>query len=72
MGQTLSDQSSDVNSKILSELERQNATRALASQEGVPLAQLEELRHGEAPARTLSRLALIPVLAATAREQLLR
>ena len=43
MGQTLCDASADQNKRILAELERVNATRALAGQTGVPLDQLEEL-----------------------------
>ena len=43
MGQTLSDDNTNQNSKLLAELERQNATRALASETGLPLDQLEEL-----------------------------
>ena len=43
MGQTISDNNTDQNKKILTEMERMNATRALASESGLPLNQIEEL-----------------------------
>ncbi len=43
MAQTLSHESSDQTARILAQIERVNAMRALASKTGVPMDQLEEL-----------------------------
>ncbi len=43
MGQTISESISDQNKKLLAELQNANATRALASEAGVPHAQLQEV-----------------------------